>query len=265
MRGGSGLDGLDRMDNTTPHPGFAGPLPQESRLVVRDLGLIEYEVAFRLQEQLVEQHLRGEAPDTLLLLEHPPVITLGRRGTEADIYLPVGALEARGIAVHRSTRGGLVTYHGPGQVVGYPIVHLRRLGRTIPEYVRGLERTIVAALAETGVAARVDEQHVGVWTDRGKIAAIGVGQRHGISLHGFAVNLQPDLGHFALINSCGIGDLGVTSAAAILGSAVDVAEFKRRLAHAFASEFGYVGYVFRSQRQTVVRTNRFERCASMRP
>ena len=232
---------------------------------VRDLGLVEYAEAFRIQEDLVERRIRGQVPDTLLLLEHPPVVTLGRRGTEADIYMSPEELAKRGISVHRTTRGGLVTYHGPGQAVGYPIVHLRQLGRTIPEYIRGLERAIVAALTEIGVNARVDEQHVGVWTDRGKIAAIGVGQRHGVSMHGFAVNLQPDLGHFALINPCGIGDLGVTSAATLLGRPVDLDNFKRRMAHAFAGEFGYTPRVLGEQRWTAVRTARLQPRPGMRP
>lgn len=203
-----------------------------SRLQVRDLGRIGYADAMRLQDELVEQRLRDDVGDTLLLLEHPPVITVGRRGSAQDIVAPEATLARLGIAVERTTRGGLVTYHGPGQLVGYPIVRLRARGLTVPCYVRALELAVVDALGEIGVSAHVDEEHVGVWTAAGKIAAIGVAQRHGISLHGFAVNLQPDLSHFALINPCGIGELGVTSAAAILGHPVDVESFKPRVARA---------------------------------
>lgn len=203
------------------------------RLAVRDLGCLPYADAMALQDDLVAQRLREDIPDTLLLLEHPPVITLGRRGSLADVYLTESELARRGIAVERSTRGGLVTYHGPGQLVGYPIVHLRQRGLSVPAYVRALESAIVDALAAIGISAHLDADHVGVWArDRGKIAAIGVAQRHGVTLHGFAVNLQPDLRHFDLINPCGIGDLGVTSAAAILGHAVDVPGFKSRIAAA---------------------------------
>jgi lipoate-protein ligase B len=207
-------------------PALATPLD------VRDLGRIAYADAVRLQDDLVEARLRDDIADTLLLLEHPPVITLGRRATLDDVYLSEAALAHRGIALERATRGGLVTYHGPGQLVGYPIVKLRARGLSIPCYVRALELAIIASLGEIGVEARIDEGHVGVWTDQGKIAAIGVAQRHGITLHGFAVNLQPDLTHFELINPCGIGHLGVTSAAAILGYPVAGDLFKSRIARA---------------------------------
>lgn len=208
-------------------------------LAVRDLGLLDYAAAWRVQEALAEARLADRAPDTLLLVEHPPVITLGRRGSLDDVYLPEAELRRRGIALVRSTRGGLVTYHGPGQVVGYPILRLRALGRTVPAYVHGLERVVIAALAQVGVRAFADPQHVGVWTTAGKIAAIGVAVRHGVTLHGFAINLQPDLAHFALLNPCGVGERGVTSGAHLLGHPVDTRDFKRRVAGAFGAEFGY--------------------------
>ena len=204
-------------------------------LDVRDLGQIAYADAARLQDELVEQRIRGEIPDTLLLLEHPPVITLGRRASLGDVYLSEAALRAQGIALERTSRGGLVTYHGPGQVVGYPIVKLRTRGLTVPCYVRALELAVIDALADIGVEAYLDAHHVGVWTARGKIAAIGVAQRHGVSLHGLAVNLQPDLEHFALINPCGIGQLGVASAAQLLGHLVDVGAFKASVGLALES------------------------------
>jgi lipoyl(octanoyl) transferase len=212
-----------------------------SRLQVRDLGRIGYAEAMRLQDDLVEQRLREDIGDTLLLLEHPPVITLGRRGLMEHIFAAEATLARLGIAVERTTRGGLVTYHGPGQLVGYPIVKLRARGLSVPCYVRALELAVVDVLGEIGVAAHIDEQHVGVWTAAGKIAAIGVAQRHGVSLHGFAVNLQPDLSHFTLINPCGIGDLGVTSAAAILGHPVDVEDFKPRVARALEEHLTRLG------------------------
>ena len=203
-----------------------------STLEAHDLGLIEYADAMRLQDELVEARLAELIPDTLLLLEHPPVITVGRRGSLADVYLSEPELARRGISVEKTTRGGLVTYHGPGQLVGYPIVKPRARGLTVPCYVRALELAIVDALAEIGIQACVDPEHIGVWTSHGKIAAIGVAQRHGVTLHGFAINLQPDMSHFGLINPCGIGQLGVTSAAALLGHPVDLADFKSRVARA---------------------------------
>jgi lipoyl(octanoyl) transferase len=207
-----------------------------AQLHVRNIGRIDYADAVRLQDELVERRIRREIPDTLLLLEHPPVITLGRRATLQDVYLSEVELRRRGIQLEHATRGGLVTYHGPGQLVGYPIVKLRDRGLTVPCYVRALELAIIDALEGIGVDARIDEGRVGVWTSRGKIAAIGVAQRHGVSLHGFAVNLQPDLSHFELINPCGISDLGVTSAQAILGHPVDLGLFKQHIARALEAQ-----------------------------
>jgi lipoyl(octanoyl) transferase len=199
-------------------------------LRVLDLGRLAYDDALAVQNDVVETRLRAEVPDTLLLVEHPPVITLGRRGSPSDIFLAPEQLARRGVEVHRTTRGGLVTYHGPGQLVGYPVVHLRQRGLRVPDYVHALETASISALAELGVTAFTDPDHVGVWTTRGKIAAIGIAQRHGVTLHGFAVNLQPDLSHFALINPCGIGERGVTSVAAILGHAVSLDGFKPLIA-----------------------------------
>ena len=207
---------------------------------VIDLGRIGYAEAMHLQDSLVDARLREEISDMLLLLEHPPVITVGRRGSAQDILAPEATLARMGIEVHPTTRGGLVTYHGPGQLVGYPVVKLRVRGLSVPCYVRAIEQAIIIALAEIGVEAHIEEQHVGVWTAAGKIAAIGVAQRHGVTLHGFAVNLQPDLSHFNLINPCGIGQLGVTSAASILGRPVDVAAFKPAIARALEAQLAPV-------------------------
>jgi lipoate-protein ligase B len=195
-------------------------------LRVLDLGRLAYDRALAVQDELVSARLVGTVPDTLVLVEHPPVITLGRRGSSTDILTSPDELARQNIEVHETARGGLVTYHGPGQLVGYPIVHLRQLGVRVPEYVHGLEGALISALGDLGVPAYADQEHVGVWTDQGKIAAIGIAQRHGVVYHGFAVNLQPDLSHFALINPCGIGERGVTSAAALLGRPVGLNEFK---------------------------------------
>jgi lipoyl(octanoyl) transferase len=226
--------------DTPRHRARSSQILAERRLDLRDLGLVDYAAAIHLQDELVEQRRNNEIPDTLLLLEHPPVITLGRRATFADVYISAAALAQRGIQLAQTTRGGLVTYHGPGQVVGYPIVELRARALSVPCYVRALELAIIAALADVGVQARIDEGHVGVWTDQGKIAAIGVAQRHGVTLHGFAVNLQPDLAHFLLINPCGIGDLGVTSAQAILGHSVDPEGFNSAIAEALEEQLELV-------------------------
>ncbi|MBI4493994.1 MAG: lipoyl(octanoyl) transferase LipB [Chloroflexi bacterium] len=203
-----------------------------------ELGHIGYPEAWALQQQLVERRLADAIPDTLLLLEHSPVITLGRRAGGQDLLVPRERLEALGIAVHRSSRGGLATYHGPGQLVVYVIARLRELAPNVPAFVHGLEEIVVRALAEAGLEAWREAAHPGVWTRGGKIAAIGVALYRGITLHGLAVNLQPDLGHFGLINPCGLGDLGVTSYRQATGRELDLSAFGRQVALHFGQVFG---------------------------
>ncbi len=201
-------------------------------------GLVPYEQGLALQRRLAEQRASGQVPDTLVLLEHAPVITLGRRGSRQDILASPERLRGLGIAVVETNRGGLVTYHGPGQQVGYPIADLRRLARDAPSYVSGLEETIIRALAEYGLAGFRDPAARGVWTGQGKIAAIGVAVSRGITLHGFAVNLAPDLGHFGLIDPCGLGARGVTSAERLLGTSPEPAAFRQAVAFHFGQVFG---------------------------
>ena len=218
--------------------GPGGGAPQGT-LEVRELGLIPYARAFALQQDLVTRRQAGALGDVLLLLEHPPVFTLGRRGSLADVYAPPGVLQREGITVESSNRGGLVTYHGPGQLVGYPIVSLRERHLRTPEYVDALTRALIAALRQIGVDAWCDPDHVGVWTDAGKIAAIGVAQRRGVTMHGFAVNLQPNLAHFGLINPCGLETRGVTSAEGLLGHPVPLERFTPLLVEALRVALGY--------------------------
>ena len=201
-------------------------------------GLIPYLEALALQRRLSEARAAGAEPDTLLLLEHPPVFTLGRRGSEADVLVSPERRRALGIELHQTNRGGLVTYHGPGQLVGYPIADLRRLAGDAPSYVNGLEETIIRALAELSIVGFRDPTARGVWTSDGKIAAIGVAVSRGITMHGFAVNLQPDLGHFALIDPCGLGQRSVTSAERLLGHPVDAAAFRQAIVFHFGRVFG---------------------------
>lgn len=205
---------------------------------VFELGVVEYRAACELQRELVERRLADAIPDTLLLLEHPPVFTLGRRGNWAHILAPPQRLAELGIRVEPSSRGGLVTYHGPGQLVAYLIARLREVAPGgVPEFVGGLEEAILRALAEEGVESWREQGRPGVWTRQGKIAAVGVALHRGITLHGLAVNLQPDLGHFALINPCGLAELGVTSVHKLTGREVDVGRFGRRLAEHLGEVF----------------------------
>jgi lipoate-protein ligase B len=203
-----------------------------------DLGRVEYGAAYELQRRLLAERDAERLPDLLLLVEHDPVITLGRRGSRDDVFLPDDELTARGIGILETNRGGLVTYHGPGQIVAYPIARLRALAGDAPTYVWRLEETIIQTLAGLGIVARRDACHRGVFTDGGKIAAIGVAVTHGVTMHGFALNVCPDLDHFALIDPCGIGDLGVTSIERLLGTAPALGAVRASVASQFGSVFG---------------------------
>ncbi|MBI4728930.1 MAG: lipoyl(octanoyl) transferase LipB [Acidobacteria bacterium] len=197
------------------------------------LGRVPYASARALQARLAARRAAGELPDVLLLLEHEPVYTLGRRAPEAEILIDRASREARGIAVERTDRGGLVTYHGPGQLVGYPIVDLGPACDVLG-YVGELEEALASALADLGIAAGTVEGLRGVWVGEAKIAAIGVHVSRGITTHGFALNVDCDLDAFNGIVPCGIVDRGVTSIAALAGAAPPVAAVGRLVARHLA-------------------------------
>lgn len=177
-------------------------------LDVRRLGRVAYDDALALQERLRDARIAGEIPDTLLLLEHPDVITLGTGASEAFVRLSGRELERRGYAVRRTNRGGEVTWHGPGQLVGYPIVDLAARDRDLHRYLRALEDALVGALADLGIEAMRRDGYTGVWLDaRRKIASIGVGVRRWVTMHGFALNVCCDLSRFDAIVPCGIADV----------------------------------------------------------
>jgi lipoate-protein ligase B len=205
-----------------------------------DLGLIDYGQALRLQEDLLMQRHRGECEDTLLLLEHPSVFTLGRGANEKNILAP------RAVPVHRIGRGGDVTYHGPGQLVGYPIVHLGAHGRDVDAYLRGLEAAVIAALAHYEIIAQRKDGLTGVWVGDGKIASIGIGVRRWVTYHGFALNVDPELSYFADIVPCGIAGVQMTSMATLLARPVAVGSVKPLIAEAFARYFKYKEIVWQS-------------------
>jgi lipoyl(octanoyl) transferase len=200
-------------------------------------GLTDYTEALALQKDLVARRRAGEVGDTLILLEHPPVITLGRHADPAGVVAAGEELAARGIEVHRIERGGQATYHGPGQVVGYPIMDLRSRGTGVGDYVHGLEDVMVRAAGALGVEARRRDGVVGAFADRGKIGAIGVRVARGISFHGFAFNVETDLRHYRLIVPCGMAEVPVTSIAAILGASPGLAAAREGLAAAFEEVF----------------------------
>jgi lipoyl(octanoyl) transferase len=185
-------------------------------IAVSWLGRIAYGPALSLQQRLAERRARGDIDDTLLLLEHDAVFTLGRRAAEDEILLDAGELAARGIAVEHTDRGGRVTYHGPGQLVGYPIIDL---GPTtdLVGYVRTLEHALIATAADLGITAGTIEGLTGVWVGDAKLAAIGVHVSRGITTHGFAINVTTDLSAFGGIIPCGITDKAVTSIEGLTG------------------------------------------------
>ncbi len=171
---------------------------------LRDLGRLRYAEAFTLQQQFVERRKRGEIPDQLLIVEHPHVVTMGRTGHDENVLCTTELLDRAGIEFHRTDRGGDVTYHGPGQIVGYPIVDLREWKRDVMAYVRGLEQVLIDALAEFGIPAGREAGATGVWTAQGKIAAIGVHISRWVTSHGFALNVETDLNYFRYIVPCGL-------------------------------------------------------------
>lgn len=201
------------------------------------LHLVTYENGMALQQKLVESRQREEIPDQLLLLEHPPVITLGRGGKLDNLLATPDSLQAHGVRFFETTRGGDITYHGPGQVVGYPILHLGEGNRDVRKYVTNLEEVLIRTVAEYGItAARIDGRR-GIWVGNDKIAAIGVRIARWVTSHGWALNVNTNLEHFRLITPCGLQGTGVTSIERELGRAVPVDEVREVLAAKFAEIF----------------------------
>ena len=211
---------------------------EASATVVRRLGRVGYAEARALQQELVAARRRGTIPDTLLLLEHPPVITLGRAGSAAHLLGSPADLSARGVEVVETDRGGDITFHGPGQVVGYAIVDLEPRGRDLHRYLRDLEWVVIEALAELGIRAGRAAGLTGVWVGHAKVAAIGIRVSRWVTHHGFALNVDTDLSYFDLIVPCGIPDRRVTSVEAILGGPADRELVEAALARAFEVVFG---------------------------
>ena len=206
-------------------------------LDVRHLGVVPYAEALALQRSLVDERRAGHIGDTLLLLEHPHVITLGVRGDGGRSHLLASSetLAARGVEVHETGRGGDITYHGPGQLVGYPIIDLKPDRCDVHRYVRDLEGVLIRTASDYGIDAGRVEGLTGVWVGNEKLAAIGVRIARWITSHGFALNVTSDLDFFKLIVPCGIADRGVTSLSRLVGRPIDIAEVATRTAEHFAN------------------------------
>lgn len=208
-------------------------------LHIVDLGRTRYHPAWQLQKDLVSRRADEAIPDTLLLTEHEPVITLGRGAERQNLLASPEELKSRGVDLHEVERGGDITFHGPGQAVLYPIIDLRKRGRDVRRFLRDLERFVVQTLADVGLEAGVKEGLTGIWVDDHKVGAIGVAVSRWVTYHGVAINVTTDLDYFELINPCGITDYPVGSVAQLVGREIKVAHFNDLLVRHFADYFGY--------------------------
>jgi len=208
-------------------------------LEIRRLGCVRYAEALALQEDLRARLGQTEIAETILLLEHPDVITYGRGAKDGNTHQSDTDLRRLGYDVHRVNRGGDVTWHGPGQLVGYPLLDLQRHGADVHVYLRALEGALIEALADFGIEARRRPGYAGVWLDeRRKIASIGVGLRRWLTLHGFALNVNCDLARFDVIVPCGLSDVRMVSMASLLGRELDFAAVTGRVEDALRKAFG---------------------------
>ncbi|MCR4441322.1 MAG: lipoyl(octanoyl) transferase LipB [Peptococcaceae bacterium] len=208
------------------------------KLLVALLGLTDYGEALSLQERILKLRQDGEIEDTLLLLEHPPTLTLGVRGSTDNIIAGEDFLRENGVNIYRVNRGGDVTYHGPGQIVGYPILDLTGHRRDVKEFFWKIEETFIRLLeGEYAIKAGRDSKYPGVWVGSEKITAIGCAVKRWVTMHGFAFNVNTALEHFLWINPCGITDRGVTSLQKILGAPQDMARVNEEVIRYFCGQF----------------------------
>lgn len=204
---------------------------------IYQLGLIGYSEAYHLQTELLRQRVSSEITDTLLLLEHPPTITIGKSGKLENVLASQAQLAKEGVSLFFVDRGGDVTYHGPGQLVAYPIIDLRKRGRDVHKYVRDLEEVIIRTVNDFGIKACRDRNHRGAWVGDEEIAAMGLRVRRWVSMHGFALNVNMDLEPFSLINPCGFTDRRATSISNLLSQDVAMAAVTESLLAHFSEVF----------------------------
>ena len=203
-------------------------------------GLVEYSNACKLQRKLQQKRIEGKIPDVLLLLEHPPTFTIGKSGSLENLLVSVNRLRQKQIGLFSVERGGDVTYHGPGQLVAYPIISLKKRGKDVHQYVHNLEEVMLRTLKDFGIDADRDNSHAGVWVNNEEMAAIGISVRRWVTMHGFALNVDVNLRHFSLINFCGFSDRRATSMARLLGHAVSMEVVTRRVMAHFSDVFDTV-------------------------
>jgi len=194
-----------------------------------ELGTEEYGKVFELQKQLNYARRHGTIPDIVIFLEHHPCFTVGRHGGFDHILVSNQILEGQGIRIYETDRGGDITYHGPGQLVCYPILDLNGFGRDVHLYAHRMEGTLIRTLQAFGITAGRKKEYPGVWVESAKIAAEGIGVQHWVTMHGVSLNVGPDLSHFSLIIPCGISTMGVTSMEKILGNKVELVSVRREM------------------------------------
>lgn len=212
----------------------------QRKLHISGLERVEYGPAFTRQEELVEKCLESGGRDNfLMLVEHPPVITIGRSSEGGDVLADDARLQERGVEVVETNRGGKATFHGPGQLVMYPIIDLRNRDRDLHRYLRDLEQWLVDFLAEYDVQANGKSAHTGVWVEGDKIASIGIAVRRWISYHGIALNVINDMTFFDLLIPCGLPDVRMISMEDVVSRDLDIDEVADRAARAFADTFGF--------------------------
>lgn len=207
-------------------------------LWIEDLGRRPFGEVLDLQRGMAAERIAGTRPDTLILVEHDPVVTLGRSTRQGNLLADAQLLAARGVELFEIERGGDVTFHGPGQLVGYPIVDLSQHRQDLHWYLRQLEQVLIDALATYGIEGRRQEKFTGVWVGNRKIASIGVHARSWVTWHGFALNVSTDLSYFDLMVPCGIADVTMTSIVKELGVDVPVSDVSKRVVDSFANLFG---------------------------
>jgi len=234
--------------------------PRERTCTLYRLGCVPYGEALNLQRELVERRRRGEIQDVLLLLEHPSVITLGRNARRDHLLSSTETLKKEGIELAETDRGGDITYHGPGQLVGYPILDLSRIRKDVVWYVRTLEEALIRAARDFGFRAGRKEGMTGVWVGQAKVAAIGIHVSRWVTSHGFALNLETDLGYFRHIVPCGITGCPVTSFRELLGAPVDRSLAEERMVQHLSE---LLGLELRFGRPQSLERERRDRCRSM--
>jgi len=207
-------------------------------LYILDLGRKAYKETWDLQKAVHRKRVEDRIPDTLILVEHDPVVTMGKSGKDKNLLVPVKSLKDKGIDFFNIERGGDITYHGPGQLVGYPIFNIRRGLAGIKPFIGLVEEAVVRTLRDFGIKAGKKEKLIGVWTEGGKICSIGVAVQHWVSFHGFALNVNTDLKFFDFIVPCGLASVKMTSMKNILGKDTGLEDVKNRISDHFSQLLG---------------------------